>query len=598
MMRMKQRITSLFLLAGLVTMLAGCGETFNVKKGDQVRFTVFTNSEPGTKTEYGGYDDRFTFERIRWSVGDKIRIFSTNTEIVRAKWADNRDAADYYDYKISSRKDSLDRYCKGTLTWAEEGGGEGYGLVWVNDPYNVSLYGVYPSATPQYKSETDKTIVAFTGMTIPESQSATLDMSHAYMVSAPSEFQESGYVDEHGQSIPSMEMEFYPFFNAFYIELKSDSDNGIKINSVTLSSTSDYLSGDYKYLFLTNNGIPAVNNVTYNYSDVTNSVTADLTSLSDTDRTATSSHAVGVTLLTLPPTSSNGLTNMTLTVNYNDNESKSLKLNDHVTVSNGVQTDEGTPIKFKPFYKTRITGLVMKGNKWQLTIDGNVLPWIYDEQKTTFSQNVQAKAFYVDGALETLPGYTDSQATIDLYGKKTSNNYESYDTGTNDDFKTYPEWVALGSGQTAYNTAHKSYYQLYYQLRTLNMNVQPPKKPYFEVTFTPMAPLGGYWTLSTASAPSFGNTSQGGAEGFRIVLWDGETESTNWSSGQIMNQEVTLRIYPSDSRDPSKEYCMLLKSSFSPNKNGEPSYSADSELQDVHGDGRYSYWKFVIPATE
>ena len=125
-----------------------------------------------------------------------------------------------------------------------------------------------------------------------------------------------------------------------------------------------------------------------------------------------------------------------------------------------------------------------------------------------------------------------------------------------------------------------------------------PTDPHFEVTFTPMAPFGGYWNLSTADAPSFGNTSQGGAEGFQIFLDDGETLTDNWSSGQIMNQEVTLIIKPSAQRDPHKEYCMLIRASFSPNKNGEPAYSADSELQDVHGDGRYSYWKFVIPATE
>ena len=39
----------------------------------------------------------------------------------------------------------------------------------------------------------------------------------------------------------------------------------------------------------------------------------------------------------------------------------------------------------------------------------------------------------------------------------------------------------------------------------------------------------------------------------------------------------------------------LIKAYFSPNKNGEPTYSADSEIQDAHKDGSFSFWRFVIP---
>ena len=558
MMRMKQRIITLVLLAGLVTMLAGCSETFNVKKGDQVRFTVSAMGNPSTKTSYAGYSDGNTFEKINWVSGDNIRIFTMNPEIVKANWVSGAAHPDYYDYKISSVRDSLERYSKGTLTWGEQGAGEGYGLVWVDSPKGATFYGVYPSAEPQY-DQTDATkIVAFSGMTIPDSQGATPNMKYAYMISEPSVYKDSGYFDEYGQSIPAMEMKFYPFFNAFYIELKSESGD-LKINSVTLSSTSTSLAGDYKYLVQTNNGKPTADNVTYNYSDVTNSVTADLTSLSDDARTASTTHAVAVTLLTLPPTSSTGLTNMTLTVNYDDNKQKSLALNNNVSTSNPT----GTPISFKPFYKTRITGLAMKGGeRWMLDIYTDVNKWTVYEKETSFSQQIGCdqwkdpnnpdKSLMVQGMWETGNHYADANGTPSgTYG-----------------------------------------YEKYYQIRTL-------KDDYFIVKFRPYAPVGGYWRVT----PWFLSGDTASPDKFEILVYEpGDTPADGTYStdltGQIMGNWVELHIKPKN-YDPHEDdgiYVMMLKCDFSTTKTFEEGtyFSADSEFQDVHGDGRYSYWRFTL----
>lgn len=607
------------LLAGVMVVLAGCQEPldFKVKKGESIRVRVSSRNGVSTKVAYSGQtytENGTTYERINWQVNDQIRLFSTDVSEVATS-----DGKAYFDYTISAvgTNDPADRYSNATLSFPENH--ERYGLIWVNEPSaTVTVYGIYPPMDEKGEEQEAVTnggkLTGFVGLNIPAPDLSWSNgvgtptdnyMKHAYMVSAPTKFSTTSN-DPNWNGKPYVDLDFYPIFNAFYVELKGSSTSGeFPVNWVSLSNevesgTNPYaaLTGDYRFNYKERNG----DNIQF---DANGPIAASITQTGNkghtvkvnlpANTTISKDKSVKFTILTLPPTSNEKLTNLVLTVNYGtgDGQTKKLRLND-----NASSTSFGTPIEFPAFHKARILGLALEGNQWQLTVDGHVLPWDYDEKKTTFTENVQAKAFYVDGSLETLSDYMNSQATIDLYGKTTSNHYEAYDTGTNTDFKTYPEWVALGSGQTAYNSAHKSYYQLYYQLRTLNMNVQPPKKPHFEVTFTPMAPLGGYWTLSTADAPSFGITSQGGAEGFRIVLFDGESELDNWSSGQIMNQEVTLRIYPSDSRDPSKEYCMLLKASFSPNKNGEPSYSADSELQDVHGDGRYSYWKFVIPATE
>ena len=587
MTRMKQRITCMILLAGLVTMLAGCSEPFNGKTAGQVSFTISAKSSPDTKTAYSGdlvTENNKLYERIDWVAGDQIRIYSSDKSQVGVGVVNNvSDPVDHYNYTIGTVT-ANGRKSDATVNKPAEG----EGLTWVNDPYGVLFYGTYPPLAATY--DNDGKLMSFTGMTIPRDQTTTVDMSHAYMLAAPAQFVESTQLDESGNKIPKMHMDFYPAFNAFDIVLGSQIGE-IAIDSIKLTTTAadGYLSGSYSYnnpQSQLNNG-PIVNGIVYG-SDNNNSVKVTLPSGTKIKpgESGAAGDSVRVTLLTLPPQTGTGLTNMVLNV-YHDGKPQpaSLKLN----------YSTGTAINFPAFHKARITGLAMEGNKWQLTVNGQVLPWIYEEKKTTFTENVQAKAFYVDGSLETLDDYMNDQATLALYGKATSNHYEAYDTGTNTEFKTYPEWVALGSGQEAYNTAHYTYYQLYYQLRTLDM---APTDPHFEVTFTPMAPFGGYWNLSTADAPSFGNTSQGGAEGFQIFLDDGETLTDNWSSGQIMNQEVTLIIKPSAQRDPHKEYCMLIRASFSPNKNGEPAYSADSELQDVHGDGRYSYWKFVIPATE
>ena len=44
-------------------------------------------------------------------------------------------------------------------------------------------------------------------------------------------------------------------------------------------------------------------------------------------------------------------------------------------------------------------------------------------------------------------------------------------------------------------------------------------------------------------------------------------------------------------------YAMILKSFVSSQKTFDTPYSADSEFQDVHGDGRYSYWRFTLPSS-
>ena len=115
-------------------------------------------------------------------------------------------------------------------------------------------------------------------------------------------------------------------------------------------------------------------------------------------------------------------------------------------------------------------------------------------------------------------------------------------------------------------------------------------KPHFVVKFKPFAPYGGYWQL----IPEY--IGEGSSDKFDIRIWDGYSYAyTTAPRGQIMNTEVEIHIYPKNySADDENVYAMIFKSYFSSSISFDPSISADSEFQEVHSDGRYSYGRFTL----
>jgi len=205
----------------------------------------------------------------------------------------------------------------------------------------------------------------------------------------------------------------------------------------------------------------------------------------------------------------------------------------------------GSFINFPAGKKHRITGIAMPSSAWRFSIDlgGQSLPWDLNETTATFTSQVASDPFVTSNAVEA-PG---------------TNNYEE----------------AYGNYR-------------YYNIRTLDTG---SGKTYFEVTFTPKAPLGGYWWLQEV-ATGVGDTN----DMFKVEVWDDEAgQGSETLRGQIMNQEVTIHI----SLDPlvprDTEHSLILKAFFSPTPDPDDQISADSEVQDVHKDGTFSYWKFVFP---
>ena len=568
---MKKAMIYFLLLAGTL-LLAGCQkEGRSGSESSLIKFTA--GARPETKTAYGvsDYDanNKPVWQRIDWQLNDKVRIFSPEAA---DRYHSDKHYADYRVVKVTPNgRESEAEIINSDIAFDANNNQIGVsdpaaaendnvnGLVW-GDADTYTFYGTYPVLTGTVATTDGTPSATFTGLEIKSNQDdgdLSVNMpKYGYLTAAKAGVRNGANV----------RLEFEPAFTAFEVTLEAETDAGeITITGFELVSGAEALAGEFSvsYAGITRSfTLPAATDAN---KVVGISFPANTTIKPASSATATDAKTLNFTVFALPQ----NLTNLTLRFYVKDGDqtvTRSLKL-----------TKDGSFIPFTGCKKHRIYGIAMPDGMWRFKLDPLVEEWEYLETNTSYSENVQAKAFSIEGALET------------------GNHYEAYDTGTNTEFKTFEEWNAL-SDQATYNAAHPTYYEKYYQLRTLDMSKQTP---YFEIKFTPMAPYAGYWNLSAEAAPSFGNTSQGGPEdGFRIVLYDGETEQDDWDSGQIMNMEVVIRIYPKSGRDLSKEYCMLLTGFFSPNKNGEPTHSADSELQDVHGDGRYSYWKFVIPATQ
>ena len=204
------------------------------------------------------------------------------------------------------------------------------------------------------------------------------------------------------------------------------------------------------------------------------------------------------------------------------------------------------------------------GLVWKLQV--NALPWQKVEKETTFSQNIQAKAFAISNCTENKASWSWENSG------EWNNNY--YPSGTKN-----------------------------YQNRTLHMQkdygttvvdgVPVPNKPYFEVKFTPMAPMGGYWQLIPESNSGMGTAA------FKVEVWNEESGGSSDLKGHIMNQPVTLRITSNVTDDQrTEDHAIIIKGIFSTSVSFDENstFSADSEIQDAHKDGSFSYWRFVIPA--
>ena len=567
------------LLAGVMVILASCQEPFNAKSSSGLRIKISSMSNGlSTKTVYS--DSLFQkngsrWERIDWKAGDQVCIFSEDVSLVASAVGRNGsayvyaegDSLDHYDYTISGN--GTPREGDRVLSDASlKDDGDGFGLVWVNDPTaTATVYGIYPygksikNTSGKLRGFSDMTIVVpdlswstktTTTGTMKTGKPTDGYMQSAYMVAAPTKFAIKTDEDT-GESIPTVNLEFYPIFNAFEFQLNGEGTSTVTVNSLTLSSTSSDLTGDYAFdyrnrndaqtTYWSNSGTnkgPLVGGVDLNSGDAaarSKSVTVNFPSGTVISATDT----VRFTVLTLPPADSHPLTDLTITVNYGNNQSKSLQLNNNVSSTKPY----GTPIEFPAFHKARIMGLAMDGgSKWQLVIDDEVLPWIVDNQTTSFKNQI--------GITGRTPvsGYVETDEVNEPGGPV---NWDKY-----------------------------------YTRLTVDCSVSDPCIVF---TFTPTAPIGGYWRLSPE------DVIPGSLNYFKITTSDMINGESDRLQGQVMVQPVNIYIRPTAeylALDPAPVYSIIIHCDMSPSVTFDPLFSADSEFQRPYSDGRFGYYKFVI----
>lgn len=541
---------SLTLLAATALLLVGCNPILP-SEGNKVKFKAHSKSQPATKTAYAGNAESTgsSHEDIYWSEGDDIRIYSGNTAVVTPAFAN-------YELVISSDK------TKATLQNPAEAPN---GLAWVTDPAqgndDVTFYAVYPPSTQGSES-------GWFTMSIPSEQTFATptgtDMTHAYML-AQNTLTRSQFNSE-------VSLEFYPAFTAFQINLKSKDDE-LTLKKFRIYSEDNHLAGDYYgklkavntseseneyFAFNTNKSLRM--DFAYCSDNLQNEVFVEFPYYETETETQKNTKisptsAVDFTLLALPYGIVNAtetydtkpyLTNLWLEVTFlnEDGEEVKKKLALKQTTTNEDVTTTAF-LKFASCKKYRINGLAIdKGSRWQLQIDDQVLPWIADEQTTSFKNQIGITGRAPVG------GYIETAEVNEPGGSQ--------------------NWP------------------FYYTRLTVNCNVSDPC---IEFTFTPTAPIGGYWRLSPE------DVIPGSLNYFKITTSDMINGESERLQGQVMVQPVTIYIRPTAeylALDPAPVYSIIIHCDMSPSVTFDPLYSADSEFQRQHSDGRFSYYKFVI----
>lgn len=588
---MRHSISMILLSAGIVLSLAGCQKDPSANlDGKTVRFTA-SSSSPRTETRTAfsgdgtqklndqneGVTDEFgrktlTWERIDWKPKDKIMIASDHATV-------NGSDQKYATYTVASVSASEDG--KRSIALLEEM--DGSEELFFNNNTSYSFWGVYPA--PETGSDLVNGTAKFSfsaaqsSTGTPETKTSTKDNTKTLTILQPDMTQAVMLGKVENTTSEKVEIDFYPAFTAFEFTLMAK-DSDIDLKSLVLES-SKALTGSVTATIVSGEDEVGRGKSTYT---IEHSSTEAITYTFPDNTKITKSKYLAFTVFALPE----DIVGLTLTFNLGGGVTQKATLKQTV---NGVKQD----IAFAGCKKHCLTGIAVKGG-WQFELEGDVLEWDYVEKTTSFSEQVQTNAFEggmdSSGSPRIIAGAEEHTDTYKQSHNNSSNHYASFDPVDKSYTPlSYEAYMDLSeTEQTAYKAQHPTYQYRYYQIRTLLM----PNPGEFTAKFTPVAPYAGYWLLEP----------EGDIDMFDIYILD--MDRTNWTKaspsaiqGQIMNHEVQLRIVPS-SNVPStrtKSYTLLFKAYFSSNIDFEPALSADSELQDVHGPGDFSYWLFTIPAN-
>ncbi len=565
MKRLTQILSATVLLGGTL-LISGCQKNGFFGKGGEIVFGT-VSGEVATRTQYGAdYTDSgsATFQFINWQEGDVLTVVSA--EAVVAYDESFEHVANYAVTGVTNDDPSAGHQSNATVSAVTNGlcWKEGY-----TGTYN--FYGVYPApgagavtaiSYPEAGDATDDdTNVGIVSASLPSAPvlpsetgtktvtdgSKTLtytvyepDMAYAVMTGAATGVTENA-------NTPQVSIHFQPAFTAFELNMTSK-DTDIEITQVQLvSQGSDYLAGPYT---LKAGDLGSVSPGAV--ADLSQTVTLN-TKTGEDGITVGETTGATFTLFTLPKDNTAAL-KLRVTILDNGVERTEFVYFTRALRAGEFFTDD--PYIFQAGQKYRINLLKLDSGTWKyaITLIPELLPWDYTEDEISFTQTIQSGPFTISNATEE------------------GDNF--YPAGKMD-----------------------------YQVRTLDMSknygtteidgVTVPNKPYFEVTFIPMAPVGGYWQLIPEGNGGLGTAA------FKVEVWDKDDDSgTPDLKGQIMQKTVTLHITSNVTDEQrTEDHAIILKGFFSTSISFDESstFSADSELQDAHRDGSFSYWRFVIP---
>lgn len=563
---MKRTMTSLLLLAGIL-LLAGCQK--DVRVGNDkglIRFSAA--AAPETKTAYGDYfyedanhSQTPTWQRIDWIENDVIRIWSPDAyDRYHENGENEKHYADYkvFDVKKGTGADihkSFASLLNSDFTFDANGNQVGVrnpsevdnvnGLVW-GDAGTYRFYASYPVTANGTMGTITGSIDANQGAGDP-----AVNMPKYGYLTAATKVTTTSTITQINQD-KFVTLEFEPAFTAFEISFESQ-DGPLTVTQVELSSTSTDLSGSFAVKYTENS--TAFTKAFQFDDDGSGRVYAKL---GTSGVEVSPGHPQTVTLFALPKDQ----TDLTLTFTViadNTEDTRSLKLTyaQDFTDDAGVAHTKGESINFTACKKHRIVNIKMPNKIWRtiLVLDGRVLPWDAEETSTSFTEHIQCT------------GLAFNESAIEMTADWAR---EHPDDGTNH----YRNDAPIGDGR--------------WQVRTLN---QDDYYESFTVTFRPIAPLGGYWGLDTH-----------GNRFFKVELLTGYLDGEPTyimlpERNQIMDKTETLRITPIWSAiaeaDADEEIGLYMDCYFYTNIDSDP-LNANTEFQDIHRNGTYSYWLLTV----
>ena len=522
----------IILIAAVPAVLASC-QKFQ-KAGSRINFSASIINGARTKTVYGDLNGAGNQQDIKWAAGDQISIYSSNTAI--ASTSSNQNNAAYGLSIKASDNTSATLNGSDALIWNSEG--------------DVDFYGVYP-----YDVVPLSTVGQFS-MEIPVNQSSNFGETSivpGYMVAKT----------PYTAGTSEVSIDFYPVFSAFEVHLKNSESSEITLKkfAIKTDNSSYNLAGEFTADWTTasSTGEGASYTITNGLGQEVYIELPDGTTISDTEEQ--------VLTLYLTPFEYSGLYLEVTFIREGETAESVRKLQ---------LKNNDSFITFAPRNKFIINGLALDGGEiWILNLSGNVEPWNGESRTIEQSVSISGKV-RIQNAIETTDAWKNNN------GGKANHYFDTY----------WSEQGSAGYGVT--DSSHPDNYDKNYQIRTLNRDL-PPSQRYFVMTFTPTAPVGGYWQL----IPQYREGDTQSPLHFRFERSLPSGGKSEELLGQILTTQETIKIYPVD-WDPSdvNTYSVWFTCVFSTSPSFTSSINADSEFQDVHSDGRFSYWVFRLQQYE